>query len=142
MITVDDCRVLDLPRIVMPQGSITPIEGGTHVPFDIARVFYLYDVPGGESRGGHAHRDLEQVIVSVMGSFDVVVDDGLRRKTVTLTRSYYGLSLPSLIWRELENFSSGAICLVLCSQRYGEDEYIRDHAEFVSYRNSLAQQTF
>jgi hypothetical protein len=139
MTTIDDCRELDLPRIVRAQGSITPIEGGKHVPFEIARMYYLYDVPGGESRGGHAHKELLQLMVSVMGSFDVVLDDGSRRRRVSLNRGYRGLYLPNLIWRELENFSSGAICVVLASQPYQENEYIREYSGFIEYRKSLAQ---
>ncbi len=139
MTTVADCRLLDLPRIVRPgRGSITPVEGGKDVPFDIARVYYLYDVPGGESRGGHAHRELEQVIVAALGSFEVEVDDGLRKKNYTLNRSYHGFFLPRLIWRELKNFSSGAICLVMASQPYREEDYLRDYADFIRHRNSLA----
>ena len=139
MITVDDCRLLDLPRIMQPgRGSITPVEGGIDVPFDIARVYYLYDVPGGEWRGGHAHKELEQVIVAALGSFEVEVDDGSKRRTFTLNRSYNGFYLPRLIWRELKNFSSGAICLVLASQVYEEEDYLREYAEFIQYRNSLS----
>jgi hypothetical protein len=138
MITLADCRLLDLPRIVrLGHGSITPVEGGKDVPFDIARVYYLYDVPGGESRGGHAHKELEQVIVAALGSFEVEVDDGSHQRTFTLNRSYHGFYLPRLIWRELKNFSSGAICLVLASQPYREEEYLRDYAQFIRYRNSL-----
>lgn len=137
MTRVDDCRLLELPRIVRPQGSITPIEGGKQAPFDIARVYYLYDVPGGESRGGHAHKQLLQLMVSVMGSFDVVLDDGFTRRRVSLNRSYYGLYLPNLIWRELENFSSGAICVVLASQPYEESDYIRKYSDFVRYKSTL-----
>ena len=137
MTTVTDCRLVDLPRIIRPaQGTITPVEGGKDVPFDIARVYYLYDVPGGESRGGHAHKELEQVIVAALGSFEVEVDDGSNKKTFTLNRSYHGFYLPRLIWRELKNFSSGAICLVLASQPYREEDYLRDYAEFIQYRNS------
>jgi hypothetical protein len=112
-------------------GSITPVEGGREVPFAIERVYYLYDVPGGESRGGHAHRALQQLIVSVMGSFDIVLDDGASRKTVRLDRAYQGLYVPRLIWRELINFSSGGICMVLASQPYEEADYIRDYNEFL-----------
>jgi hypothetical protein len=139
MTTVDDCRLLDLPKIVREEGSITPIEGGKHVPFEIARVYYLYDVPGGASRGGHAHKELLQLMVSVMGSFDVVLDDGFTRRHVSLNRGYYGLYLPNLIWRELENFSSGAICVVLASQPYEESEYIREYSNFIQYKKSVAQ---
>ena len=139
MTTVNDCRLLDLPRIVREEGSITPIEGGKNVPFEIARVYYLYDVPGGASRGGHAHKELLQLMVSVMGSFDVVLDDGFTRRRVSLNRGYYGLYLPNLIWRELENFSSGAICVVLASQPYEADEYIREYSNFIQYKKSVAE---
>lgn len=131
MSTVDQCRLLDLPRMQSAAGSITPVEGGREVPFSIERVYYLYDVPGGESRGGHAHRALQQLIVSVMGSFDIVLDDGASRKTVRLDRAYQGLYVPRLIWRELINFSSGGICMVLASQPYEEADYIRDYTEFL-----------
>jgi hypothetical protein len=139
MTTVNDCRLLDLPKIVRAEGSITPIEGGKHVPFEIARVYYLYDVPGGSSRGGHAHKELLQLMVAVMGSFDVVLDDGFTRRRVSLNRGYYGLYLPNLIWRELENFSSGAICVVLASQPYQESEYIREYSNFVRHKKSVAE---
>jgi hypothetical protein len=138
MTTVADCRLLDLPRIVQPgRATLTPVEGGKDVPFNIARVYYLYDVPGGESRGGHAHRELEEVIVSALGAFEVAVDDGATKRTFTLNRSYFGFYIPRLIWRELKNFSSGAICLVLASQPYREEDYLRDYAEFIRHRNSL-----
>jgi hypothetical protein len=129
---VDDCRVVQLPRILRPEGQITPVEGGRDVPFDIARVYYLYDIPGGEARGGHAHRELRQLIVSVMGSFAVRLDDGERQRTVTLNRAYQGLLMPRMIWRELLDFSSGAVCLVLASLPYDEADYIRDYAEFLA----------
>ena len=133
--TLDDCRILDLPKISRTEGNITPVEGGTDLPFDIARVYYLYDVPGNEARGAHAHKQLQQLIVSVMGSFDVVLDDGTNRKTVTLNRAYHGLLLPRLIWRELVGFSSGAVVLVLASTSYDPDDYIRDYQEFLDYRH-------
>ena len=139
MTTVDDCRVLELPRIVRAEGTLTPIEGGKHVPFEIARVYYLYDVPGGSSRGGHAHKQLLQLMVAIMGSFDVVLDDGSTRRRVSLNRGYHGLYLPNLIWRELENFSSGAICVVLASQPYQESEYIREYSSFVQYKKSVGE---
>ncbi|MHB1261142.1 MAG: sugar 3,4-ketoisomerase [Thermoplasmatota archaeon] len=129
--TVDDCRILDLPRINDPRGNLTFIEGARHVPFEIKRVYYLYDVPGGESRGGHAHRDLQQLIIAMSGSFDVVVDDGRKRRTFNLNRSYYGLYIPTMIWRELANFSSGSVCTVLASNRYDEADYYRDYDDFV-----------
>jgi hypothetical protein len=132
--TVDDCRIIDLPRFQLPEGSISVVEELQNVPFPIARVFYLYDVPGGESRGGHAHHELEQLIISCLGSFDVVIDDGHRRRTISLNRSFYGLYLPPGIWAELMNFSSGAISLVLTSLPFDEADYVRDHAQFVQLK--------
>ncbi|HXH37733.1 MAG TPA: FdtA/QdtA family cupin domain-containing protein [Thermoanaerobaculia bacterium] len=132
--TIDDCRLLDFPRITSREGSITPLEETSSVPFSIARIFYIYDVPGGASRGGHAHRDVEQLIVSVMSSFDVVLDDGHNRRVVTLNRAYYGLYVPKLIWSELVNFSSGAVCLVLASDLYSEDDYFRRYEEFLRFK--------
>ncbi len=130
--SLDDCRLVELPKISDPRGNLTFIEGRSHVPFDIARVYYLYDVPGGESRGGHAHRELQQLIVAMSGSFAVVLDDGRARKTVTLNRSYIGLYLPKLIWRELVDFSSGAVCAVMASHRYDEADYFRDYDAFLA----------
>jgi dTDP-4-dehydrorhamnose 3,5-epimerase-like enzyme len=132
--TVHDCRVIDLPREYDRRGSLTPIYNRQHVPFDIVRTYYLYDVPGGVSRGGHAHRELQQLIVSVLGAFDVVLDDGREKKTVRLDRAYYGLYVPRRIWRELVNFSSGAICLVLASLPYDESEYIRTYDRFMKVK--------
>ena len=135
MTTIDDCRILDFPLITNRAGSITALEESTSVPFSIARIFYIYDVPGGASRGGHGHRDVEQLIVSVMSSFDVVLDDGHNRRVVTLNRAYYGLYVPKQIWSELVNFSSGAVCLVLASGLYTEDDYFRQYPEFVRFKN-------
>jgi hypothetical protein len=131
-LSVRGCRLIDLPVVADPRGNLTFVEGNRHVPFDIARVYYLYDVPGGESRAGHAHRDLEQVIIAASGSFDVIIDDGEHRERVTLNRSYYALYLPRLIWREIENFSSGAVTLVLASLTFSEDDYYREYDEFLS----------
>ncbi len=114
------------------RGNLTFIEGSHHVPFAIERVFYLYDVPGGQSRAGHALKETEQVLIAVSGSFDVVLDDGESRRTVTLNRPYVGLYLPSLVWRELENFSSGSVCLVLASRVYEEAQYYREYSAFVA----------
>ena len=106
------------------------------MPFELARVYYVYDVPGGQERGGHAHKSLEQLIISCLGAFDVVLDDGSRRRTVTLNRSYFGLYVCPGIWREIVNFSSGAICLVLASQRFAEEDYIRDYGEFSRFKTT------
>lgn len=130
MSPLDQARIVELPRIQDPRGNLTFIEGGQHLPFDIRRVYYLYDVPGGESRGGHAHRELEQLIIAASGSFEVVLDDGERRKSFFLNRSYYGLYIPKHLWRELENFSSGSVCLVLASLHYNEADYYRSYTEF------------
>jgi hypothetical protein len=132
--TVADCRLISLPRIQDPRGNLTFIEGGSHVDFDIRRVYYLYDVPGGSERGGHAHKDLRQLIIAMSGSFDVLLDDGDAKKTFHLNRSYVGLYVCPMIWRELDNFSSGSVCMVLASNRYDEDDYYRDYAEFMRAR--------
>mgnify|MGYP002780353701 CR=1 FL=1 len=134
MKTVFDCSLLTLPRIESPSGSLTPVYGGEHVPFQIARVYYLYDVPGGASRGGHAHVELEQLIVAASGSFEVILDDGTTRRTVFLNRPYQGLYVTPMIWRELVNFSSGGICMVLASTPYAEVDYIRAYDDFLARR--------
>ncbi|MBF0232139.1 MAG: WxcM-like domain-containing protein [Desulfamplus sp.] len=130
--TIHDCKLIELPRMYDRRGSLTPIYNREHIPFDIVRTYYLYDVPGGESRGGHAHKELQQLIVAVMGAFDVILNDGLEQKNVRLDRAYYGLYVPRLIWRELINFSSGANCLVLASLPYIEEEYVRDYNQFIT----------
>jgi hypothetical protein len=127
----DVCRIIELPRVTDPRGNLTFVEGDRHVPFDIRRVYYLYDVPGGAERGGHAHKALRQLIIAMSGSFDVATDDGRRRHRFHLNRSYYGLYLPSMTWRELDNFSSGSVCLVLASAPYDESDYYRDYAAFL-----------
>ena len=134
--TVSDCRIMDLPRFYDVRGSLTPITGQQEIPFAIQRTYHLYDVPGGAERGGHAHRRLQQLLVSVMGAFDVVLDDGREKKTIRLDRAYFGLYIPTLIWRELINFSSGGICLVLASEPYDQDEYIRDYSTFKTLKAS------
>ena len=128
--SLDKCRIVDLPKISDPRGNLTFIEGQSHVPFDIQRVYYLYDVPGGAERGGHAHKELHQLIIAMAGSFDVVLDDGSERKRFHLNRSYYGLYVCSMIWRELDNFSSGSVCMVLASNRYDESDYYRDYEQY------------
>ena len=130
--SLSKCRIVDLPKVSDPRGNLTFIEGGRHIPFDIQRVYYLYDVPGGAERGGHAHKGLSQLIVAMSGSFDVVLDDGRERRRVHLNRSYNGLFICPMIWRELDNFSSGAVCMVLASNLYDEADYYRDYDEFVA----------
>lgn len=135
--SIDFCQITDLPKISDPRGNLTFIEGQSHIPFDIRRVYYLYDVPGGSERGGHAHKALHQLIVAMSGSFDVVLDDGVQQKRVHLSRSYYGLYVCPMIWRELDNFSSGSVCMVLASNTYDESDYYRDHKEFLQARGVL-----
>ena len=132
--TIADCRMLDLPKIHDPRGNLTFIEGNQPVPFAIERVYYLYDVPGGSDRGGHAHKGLQQFSVAMSGSCEVLLDDGKDKKRVHLSRSYYGLYLGPMIWRELDNFSSGSVCMVLASSRYDEGDYYRDYPEFMRAR--------
>jgi len=134
--SIYNCNVIELPKIHNRAGNITPINSSVEIPFDINRVYYLYDVPGGESRGGHAHKELYQLIVAASGSFDVLLDDGKNRKVVNLNRPYYGLMVIPGIWRELLNFSSGAICMVLASHKYSEDDYIRNYLDFINYKNA------
>jgi len=129
------CTIVNLKKISDPRGNLTFIEGNRDVPFEIKRVYYLYDVPGGSARGGHAHKDLHQLVVAMSGSFDVTVDDGCRKTTYHLNRSYYGLYIPNLIWREIDNFSSGSVCLVLASQVYEEEDYYRDYNAFKKIAN-------
>ncbi len=131
--TIDDCKIVDLPKIHNRAGNITALENNTSLSFDVKRVYYLYDVPGGESRGGHAHKELEQFIVAGSGAFDVLIDDGFNKKVVHLDRPYVGLHIVPGIWRELMNFSSGSICLVLASNKYDEKDYFRDYTSFIKY---------
>ena len=132
--SIDQCQILELPKIQDPRGNLTFIESNEHIPFAIERVYYLYDVPGGAERGGHAHKGLHQFIVAMSGSFDVVLDDGQNKKRVHLSRSYNGLYVCPMIWRELDNFSSNSVCMVLASSKYDEDDYYRDYPEFMKAR--------
>jgi hypothetical protein len=130
-LNLDQCQIFDLPRIYDPRGNLTFIEANRHIPFDIRRVYYLYDVPGGSERGGHAHKALYQLIIAMSGSFDIHLDDGFAKKTTHMNRSYIGLFVCPMIWREIDNFSSGAVCMVLASDYYDELDYYRDYVAFV-----------
>jgi hypothetical protein len=134
---LSDCKLFNLPKISDPRGNLSFIEGGHHIPFDIKRVYYLYDVPGGSDRGSHAHKNLHQFIVAMSGSFDVVLDDGKEKKRFHLNRSYYGLYVCPMMWRELDNFSSGAVCMVLASEHFSEADYIREYQEFLNITNNI-----
>jgi hypothetical protein len=133
--TIYDCSIIELNKIHNRSGNITAIEGKNDLPFDIRRIYYLYDVPGGAERGGHAHKDLQQLIVAASGCFDVILDDGKNRKVVQLNRPYYGLHVVPGIWREIINFSSGAICLVLASEKYDKNDYLREYENFITFKN-------
>jgi len=129
---IEDCKIIDMPRVEDPRGNLTFIESNNHIPFDIKRVYYTYDVPGGSERGSHAHKNLRQLIVAMSGSFDVVLDDGLNKQRFHLNRSYYGLYVSPMMWRTIDNFSSGSVCMVLASELYDENDYYRDYSEFMS----------
>ncbi len=129
--TIKDCRIIELPKIQDPRGNLSFIEGGKHIPFDMRRVFYLYDVPGGAERMGHALKTCEQFLIAMSGSFDVVLYDGKHNERFHMNRSYYGLYIPPLTWREIDNFSSGSVCLVLASEPYDEAGYYREYRDFL-----------
>ncbi len=134
-VTVFDCSIIQLPKIHFRAGNITPIHNSVEVPFDIKRVFYLYDIPGGESRGAHAHKECHQFLIAASGSFEVLVDDGKVQRLIQLNRPYLGLHVPPAIWASEVNFSSGAICLVLASELYNPDDYIRSYDEYKIFKN-------
>ena len=135
--SVYDCVILPLSKIHNRAGNITIVEGQKNIPFDVRRIYYLYDIPGGEDRGGHAHKELYQLIVAASGSFNVLLDDGKNKKIATLNRPDYGLMVVPGIWRELFEFSSGAICLVLASHKYDKNDYIRNYDQFVNFRENI-----
>lgn len=133
---IEDCKIIELPKISDPRGNLTFIEGMQHIPFDIRRVYYTYDVPGGTDRGGHAHKALHQLIIAMSGSFDVTLDDGRNKKRFHLNRSYQGLYVCPMMWRDLDNFSSGSVCMVLASNIFEVADYIRDYDEFIAAATS------
>ena len=130
--SVARCEIIELPKITDPRGNLTFVEANRHIPFSFSRIYYLYDVPGGSERGGHAHRNLHQFMIAMSGSFDVLLDDGKNKKKVSLNRSHYGLYICPMIWRELDNFSSGAVCMVIASEYYDEADYIRSYEQFLT----------
>lgn len=133
--SIYNCGIVELNKIHNRSGNITVIEGNIDIPFAVRRIYYLYDVPGGAERGGHAHKNLQQLVVAASGCFDVILDDGKNRKVVQLNRPYFGLHVIPGIWREIINFSSGAICLVLASEKYDKDDYIREYPDFIKFKN-------
>ena len=134
--TIYNCSIVGLPKVHNRQGNITVIENQLNIPFDVKRVYYLYDIPGGEDRGGHAHKNLQQFVVAVSGAFDVFLNDGVNKKIVHLDRPYIGLHITAGIWRQMLSFSSGATCLVLASEVYDENDYIRDYRDFTRWKLS------
>jgi|LauGreSBDMM110SN_4_FD.fasta_scaffold04361_3 dTDP-4-dehydrorhamnose 3,5-epimerase-like enzyme len=126
-----NAKLIEFPRVRDPRGNLTFVENSRHIPFDISRVYYLYDVPGGESRGGHAHKNLQQVLIAVAGSFDVILDSGKEKRTYTLSKAFQGLYIPKMTWRELNNFSSGAVCLAMVSNFFDEQDYFRNYSDFL-----------
>jgi len=132
-ISVYDCSVIELPRINNRAGNITPVTNDENIPFNVKRVFYIYDIPGGEDRGAHAHKTCHQFIIAASGSFEIEMNDGVNKRTITLNRPYYGLHIPPGIWAAEKGFSSGSVCLVLTSHKYNENDYIRDYNEFKKY---------
>ena len=130
-----NCGIIELPKIIDERGNLTFIEEGNHIPFDIKRTYWIYDVPGGEFRGSHAFKETEELIVALSGSFDIVLNDGKEEKKYTLNRSYYGLYVPKLTWRKIENFSTNSLALVLCSTKFNKEDYVRDFKIFTSAIN-------
>lgn len=128
---IEQCKFIDLPKVSDPRGNLTFVESERHAPFPIKRIYYLYDVPGGESRAGHGHKQLQQLFIAISGSFDLHLDDGYQKKTFHMNRPYQGLYVPSMTWRDLDNFSSGSVCMVLASMHYDENDYYRNYQDFL-----------
>ena len=135
--TVFDCSVIDMSKVHAKTGNITVLENGDNTPFDVKRIYYLYDVPSGEERGGHAHYELEQYIIAASGSFDVILDDGVNRRSISLNRPNLALHIVPGLWRSLDNFSSGSICMVLASEKFDELDYIRNYNDFFRERKKI-----
>lgn len=129
-----DARIIELPKFLDARGNLSFAQNNTHIPFEIKRIYWLYDVPGGESRGGHAYRDTEEFVIALSGSFDVIVDNGKEKKTFHLNRSYYGLYIPKGMWREMDNFSTNSLALEFASTKYNPKDYIRDYDEFLKLK--------
>lgn len=134
---VFDCSVIELPKISNRAGNITPVSNGVCIPFDIKRIFYIYDIPGGEDRGAHAHKECHQFLIAASGSFEIELNDGHSKRTISLNRPYYGLHIPPGVWAAEKGFSSGAVCLVLTSHKYNEADYIRDYDEYLEFNSSF-----
>jgi dTDP-4-dehydrorhamnose 3,5-epimerase-like enzyme len=132
---IEQCRIIELPKISDPRGNLTFVEANRHIPFDIKRVYYLYDVPGGSERAGHGHKQLQQLFIAMSGSFDLLIDDGHEKKKYHMNRSYYGLYVCPMIWRDLDNFSSGSVCMVFASDYYDESDYYREYQDFIEAVN-------
>jgi len=132
--TIHDVQIINFPKIEESSGNLSFVEEEKHIPFKIERTYWIYDVPGGQVRGGHAFKEQQELIIALSGSFDVVIDDGVDKKTFSLTRSYYGLYLPAGLWREMENFSTNSLAVVLSSTKFAEEDYIRNYQEFKKYR--------
>lgn len=130
MSKISNCKILQFPKLHDPRGNLTFFEEEKHIPFKIKRVYWLYDIPGGETRGGHAYKNLQEVIISLSGSFDLILDDGRDTWRFSLNRSYFGVCVPKMIWRKIENFSTNSVCLIIASLPFSEDDYIRDYDEF------------
>lgn len=133
--TVFDCSLMELPKIVNRKGNLTPVTSKLNLPFDIKRVFYLYDIPGGESRGAHAHKECHQFLVAASGAFEILLDDGINKRTILLNRPFLGVHIPPGIWAAEQGFSSGSVCLCLASELYDAEDYIRNYDEFLKYKN-------
>lgn len=137
--TVYDCSIIELPKIENRAGNITPIHGNMNIPFEMKRVFYSYDIPGGEARGAHAHKVCQQFLIAASGAFEVVLDDGINRRTILLNRPFYGLYIPAGIWASEQGFSSGSICLVFASHTYDAQDYIRDYNDFKKFKDEITR---